>query len=536
MTTLPRLFKLLALLVAGLLVLTLLDPGGLEDFVAQANVFVYQHFGNLYLWFAMLVLVALAGLACSPLGKIKLGAPDEKPAFSFFSWFAMLFCAGMGTGFMFWGGGEPLYHYLNPPLANALVPATRQTQAFAYTFFHWGLTPWAIYAMTALAVGYFCFNQKRPLRFSAFLMSRSQAGQFASDGVDLFALLAFVFGISATFGMGVLMIEGGLHTLLGWPMGAGLKLSVLGAMTLLFLLSAYFGLSKGIKWLSNTSVILTLLLMLAVFILGPATDIVGSAFSGTMHYLAGLPAMSLGAGQFIQPDWVREWTVKYWSWWIAWAPFVGVFIALISKGRSIRQIVFGVVVVPALFSILWFSVMGQAAIDLYRLGAFGSQPLDLAHIQVVWYRLMETYGLELGWASALSLFSVIMVGVFVCDSADSAAYTIACLSQPDIAGRLLADTNSTHAYPEPAFGVTLAWGLLFSALTAILLLCGGLGVLQQVTAIMVLPFTLMLIGIFVALIRALVVDAFVTTPPEFTVSIVPVFPPQKSPETSPEKA
>ncbi|MEB3288076.1 MAG: BCCT family transporter [Vampirovibrionales bacterium] len=501
---------LTGVLVLALFLLALVIPGPLVQFSHGINAWIYKYFGWFYLLLVLGMLLGSVALAVSPWGSLRLGKPNEKPAFDNISWFAMLFCAGMGTGFLFWGGAEPLLHFQNPPLVTGLP----KEQALALTYFHWGLSPWAIYALTAVAIGYFCNRRGLPLQFSRFLNCNKPWQRLVVDG---FMILALIFGIAATFGMGVLMIEEGLASLLPVSEGAVLKIGIIVAMTVLFLVSAYRGLSKGIRFLSNTSLTLTCLLLLLIFILIPKDGLLERFVTSIAFYFQGLSGWSLGFGDFHPGNWPQTWTVKYWSWWLAWAPFVGSFIALISKGRSIRQVLIGSIIAPTMFSVVWFFVMGGAAIgwieSLQGIGA--NPPISFSDAESVWFGMLDHYTHSL----PLALFSIMMVGVFVCDSLDSASFTLSCLSRyPDPEIQLESseskvaceqcglevmlahsvkedpETGENSAMPEEGpFIYTFCWGVLLCLLTAALLLSGGIDILQEVTPIMVLPFSLLLV-------------------------------------------
>lgn len=497
---LPWLFWVPALATALLCLFAWADTRGFTESVHQLNNEMFDLFGGFYLTFVFITLIAFLALGCSPLGKIRLGGADALPEHSYASWFAMLFCAGMGTGFMFWGAAEPLYHQMNPPLANITDPLEQTILALRYTFFHWGLSPWAVYGMTALALGFYGFNLKRGFNFSAFLFPdnpsqhplRARIVNGLRGGIDLITILAIIFGISATIGMGTLHIEGGLKIILGIPPSKLLEGSILAVVAAAYLASTLNGLERGIKVLSNANLWLSIILLAALFFLGPMQAIVEALTTAIPAYIVTLPQMSFGVGEYLDPRWVGYWTVKYWSWWLAWAPFVGLFIAFISKGRTVRELVLATMIAPTLFSCLWFTVFGVTAIDAQLQGnLFGAQ-LNLDNVNEILYRLLDYLTPE-PWLLWLSLA---LVAINFINSADSATYTIAALSAQD------QDQDMTR---HPGNGLQLAWGILFAILAGLLIFTGGIGILQEITLITVLPFTGLLVIMFTLLIRQMTI-------------------------------
>lgn len=489
---LPWRFQVPCVLVILLAGLSMTDTTSFSTGVKHLNDLLFTAFGSFYLWFVWLTMLGFITIGLSPLGRIRLGGDTAQPEHGFLSWFAMLFCAGMGTGFMFWGSAEPLYHFMNPPLAGVVGESAKDALALRYTFFHWGLSPWAIYGMTALALGFWGFNLDRGFFFSAFFLPPQEENQTPTRKIlrgciDFVTLLAIIFGISTTIGMGTLQIEGGLTTLLGWPAGLPLEALILLAVTAAFITSTLKGLEKGIKVLSNANLWLSILLMAIIVMLGPAHKMLSSFLNAMPAYLLTIPDMSLGLGSFTHPRWVADWTVKYWSWWIAWAPFVGLFIAFISKGRTVRELVLGVMLAPMLFSALWFSIFGETAIHYQTTEAIFGNTLNLKDVSVILYTVLN----HLSQAPVLAWLSLVLVAINFINSADSATYTISTLSTRDL-----------HQTPPPR--LQLAWGLLFSALAGLLLMSGGIEILQEVTLVTVLPFSLLLAAVFIILIKAMI--------------------------------
>ncbi len=506
----PYLFWLTAMIVGLIFILVQLDASGFLDTVTYLNESIYHIFGKAYLWFVLIVVFCFFAIALSPLGKIRLGGPDAEPEYSFFSWFSMLFCAGMGTGFLFWGATEPLYHFMNPPLLDTTTIESQKAMAFAYTIFHWGLSPWAVYGLTAIAIGFLSYNMGMSNRMSSFLRMQGEMTMFKRTlalFIDLMTLVAIIAGIAASIGMGVLIIEGGLDYLFGVPSSVMLHFIILMTITGFFLFSSYLGLENGIRMLSNISMWLSIVLLLSVMWYGPHEEMWHALVITVPEYLTHLPAMSLGTGQFADTEWVGQWTINYWSWWIAWAPFVGIFIAIVSKGRTLREMIFSIMVAPTVFSLVWFTMFGGAAIYLQRANHFAGEVLDLSDVHIILFKMLNTYTHN----DVLSILAMLLCAIFLINSADSASYTLATLSQrifhkkESIEDKLesLPDADTSDD-SEPSFFLQMGWGLLIAFLTYSLLVSGGLGILQKISTIAVLPFMLILSVVFVFVIWMLI--------------------------------
>src|SRR5215212_5915449 len=315
--------------------------------------------------FAFLIFVAF--LAFSRYGRIKLGKDDDEPEFKTSSWVAMMFSVGMGIGLMFYGVAEPISHLTAPPhgLAKAGTAGAAEV-AMEYSYFHWALHPWAMYAVVGLALAYFTFRKGRPnLISSAFrpLLGDRVEGPVGKT-IDILAIFATLFGSATSLGLGALQINGGLQYIWGVPNSTAVAIVIIAVMTALFVVSAVTGVHRGIQWLSNTNMVLAVLLVLFVFVLGPTVFILNTFVESLGGYLANLIPMSFWSGAFSSDSWLASWTIFYWAWWISWTPFVGTFIARISRGRTIREFVIGVLLISSVVSFVWFAVLGGTAIDL----------------------------------------------------------------------------------------------------------------------------------------------------------------------------
>ncbi|MFI8711877.1 BCCT family transporter [Brevibacillus brevis] len=445
------------------------------------------NFGWFYLIVTFGFLIFCIFLAFSRYGQIPLGSDDDEPEYSLPTWFAMLFSAGMGIGLVFWGVAEPVSHYFAPP-AGVTGQTTEAAQtALRYAFFHWGLHPWGIYALIALSLAYFQFRKgAKGLISSTFgpLLGERIHGPLGK-GIDILAIIATAFGVATSLGLGTLQINGGLSHLFGLPSSTTVQIVIISIITVLFLLSATTGLDRGIKYLSNTNLVFALLLLLLTLVLGP-TSFIFDAFTSTLgSYLNNLISMSLRLTPFTQGTWVANWTLFYWSWWIAWAPFVGMFIARVSKGRTIKEFVICVMLVPSLLSFIWFSVFGGTALHLE---IFDQAPIGAAvqsDISTALFLALE----QLPMGYILAVVAILLIITFFITSADSAIFVL---------GMLSSDGNL-----DPSNRVKITWGVLQSAIAIVLLLSGGLEGLQTASIVAALPFTVIMVLMCFSLVMAL---------------------------------
>ena len=452
---------------------------------SDARSFVVDRFGWFYLITATVLLVGAIALAASKLGKVRLGKDTDRPEYSTGAWFSMLFSAGMGIGLVFWGVAEPVAHFITPPTAD---PGTEEAarDALRYSFFHWGLHPWAIYAVLAMALAYARFRRGWKATISGALrpVLGDRVDGWLGVAIDTIAVVATVFGVATSLGLGAAQVNGGLASLSdGIGIGSGVQLAIIAVVTVLFLVSALSGINRGIKWLSTANVLLAVAIFLFVF-LTASTGTLAGAFTTTLGgYLAELPRMSLQTGPFDadREAWINGWTVFYWAWWISWSPFVATFIARISRGRTIREFVIGVLAVPTLVSGLWFSVFGGAGVLAEREGAGLSElPTEQAL-----FGLFDT--LPAGTVAGVA--AMVLIVTFFVTSADSATFVLGSLSTTE--GR------------DPARSVTVIWGLVISAAAAVLLVSGGLEGVQTASIVAAFPFAIVLLLTLWALVKAL---------------------------------
>ncbi|MDD9269399.1 BCCT family transporter [Paenibacillus sp. GCM10023248] len=426
-------------------------------------------------------------LAFSKYGRIRLGKDDDEPEYSTVSWFAMLFSAGMGIGLVFWGVAEPLSHYLSPPEGATGATTEAARLAMRYSFFHWGVHPWAIYTLISLAIAYFQFRKdKQGLISSAF---SPLLGKLAEGGVgaliDTLAIIATAFGVATSLGLGALQINGGLNHMLGISINPMVQVIIIAVVTVLFLISATTGLDKGIRLISNINLLIAVLLMAFVFVVGPTSFILDLFTSTLGGYLQNLVYMSLRMTPFTQGSWVGVWTLFYWAWWIAWGPFVGTFIARVSKGRTIKEFVLGVLLVPSLFSFIWFSVFGGTGLHIEL---FDHYPIAAAAEKDVTSALFLTLE-QLPLGHIIAFMATLLIITFFVTSADSATFVLGMLS--------------TKGNPNPSNKVKIVWGLLQSSIAIVLLISGGLSGLQTASIVAAVPFAIIIIGMCISLMIAL---------------------------------
>ncbi|MCW5669027.1 MAG: BCCT family transporter [Hydrogenophaga sp.] len=459
-------------------------PDALDAAFATALAVITRDFGWLYLWVVLgLVLFALV-LAFSRYGDLKLGGEDDEPEFSVGSWFAMLFAAGMGIGLVFWGVAEPISHYGSPPPGIAARTPEAANAAMRYSFFHWGLHPWAVYSIVALSIAFFQFRKGGSALVSTAVQALPWAPmQHLGPVVNVLAVIATAFGVAASLGMGALQINSGLHALLGLPVGEAQQVGIIVVTTVLFLVSAVSGVTKGIKWLSNINLVLAALLALVVFVVGPTVVII-DAFTSTLgSYVSELVRMSLRMTPFRDSTWVGGWTIFYWAWWVSWSPFVGLFIARVSRGRTIREFILGTMLAPSLAAFVWFSVFGGTALHLEIMQGVPVADAVRADVSTALFEMFEALPL----AALMSGVATVLVLLFFVTSGDSATLVLGMMS--------------TGGQENPSARVKIAWGLLISGVAISLLLAGGLKAVQTATIVFALPFTLVIVLMAIALWR-----------------------------------
>ncbi len=404
----------------------------------------------------------------------------------------MLFAAGMGIGLMFFGVAEPLMHYLSPPTAE-VGTVTAVKEAMKMTFFHWGLHAWAIYAIVALVLAYFSYRHSLPLtlRSALYPLIGDKIHQWPGHLVDIFAVVSTVFGVATSLGLGASQVNAGFGYLFGFDVSTTNQIVIMCVITGLAVISVATGLDKGIKILSETNMLLAIILLALIFILGPTVFLLQAYLQNIGDYLADIVHNTFNLFAYKKTDWIGGWTIFYWGWWLAWAPFVGLFIARISRGRSIREFIVGVMLIPTVFTLFWMTIFGNSAIDLVHnqgiteLGEMVSQ-----NSSVALFVFLENFPLT----NVLSFFSVLMIVIFFVTSCDS--------------GAMVVDMLCSHRRNDTPLWQRVYWGVGIGVVAAILLLAGGLNALQTMTIASALPFTVVLLLAIIGLIKALRVEGF----------------------------
>ena len=479
-------FKVSLGLVSAFLLWGALAPDQLAKTTGSIQNWLLDAFGWFYLLCAVGLLVTAVILVFSRYGDIPLGQDGEKPEFPLVTWFAMLFCAGMGIGLVFWGAAEPSSHFYDPPYGSPETPEAASL-ALQYSFFHWGLHPWAIYTMVAMCLAYFQFRKQEPGLISASCrpLLKNRAQGLAGQTIDIIAVFATVFGVATSLGFGAMQISGGLSYLFSIPNSVITQLILIMIVTVLYMVSAQTGLQRGIKYLSNLNMVLAISLMAFLLFLGPTKFIMEVFTSALGEYLHNLPKMSLYLAPFDDSRWIQNWTLFYWAWWIAWAPFVGTFIARISRGRTVREFVLGVVLVPSLFCAFWFSIFGGTAISLEMFHQAGLKAvIESQGKEVALFTLLEQFPM----GAVMSLIAIFLIGTFFITSADSATFVLGTLT--------------TNGNLNPSNSVKFTWGIVQSVAAAVLLWSGGLKGLQTGAILAAFPFAFIMLLMVGSLFKA----------------------------------
>lgn len=478
--------------VCVLVVLVLTVPDQVQMWLDRAKEVIFTEFSWFYVLTFSIFLGFLLILSVSGLGNIRLGRDEDVPEFGFLSWLAMLFAAGMGVGLMFFGVAEPLMHYFSDITVGA--PEHRQQQALLHTVFHWGVHAWSVYGTIALALAYFGFRYKLPLALrSCFypLLKEKIFGRFG-DAIDIMALLATFFGIITTLGFGASQLGAGLQEM-GWiaENSFGVQVLIIAAVMSLAVVSAISGVGKGVKVLSELNLGLAFLLLFFVLAAGPTVYLLSAFGDNIGNYLGNLVRLSLKTYAYEREHkpWFESWTVLYWAWWCSWAPFVGLFIARISKGRTIREFVFGVLLIPGLFGVLWFTVFGNTAIWLNDGVAGGMLKKMTSSPETLLLKFFNYLPLP----ELTSIVSLLVISLFFVTSADSGIYVLNNITSRD------------KGLSAPRWQAVM-WGVLMSAVAVLLMRSGGLGNLQSMTLIVSLPFALLMLIMCFSLWKGLSAD------------------------------
>lgn len=473
-----------AVLIVGFIIFGALFQELADTIFTSAQSFITQRFGWMFVILMNVAVFLCLYLIFSKYGDIRLGHQTETPQYSLPSWIGMLFSAGIGIGIMYWGTAEPVYHFMAPPLGDAeTVEAAKQ--AMNISFLHYGIHAWAIYAVVALSLAYFHFRRGLPLSIRSSLypiLGQKIYGKWGHT-VDTLAVFGTMFGVVTTLGFGVLQINSGLEGLFGLPNNVTMQVILIALITMLACGSLLMGLDKGIKRLSDTNIILTFVLLGFAFIMGPTQYIMDSLVENTGNYLQNLVQLGFWNEAYSKGDWQSSWTIFYWAWWISWSPFVGVFIARISRGRTIREFLLGVLFIPMIILFFWFTTFGGVAVNMELIGNPGFIDVVQNDYGSAIFKLMEFYPLT----KATTMLIVIMIVLWFVTSSDSASFVI--------------DMLTSGGETNPPKIQRLFWAIMQGLVAAILLAAGGLGALQAAAIVAGFPFAIVLFIMLYAMLR-----------------------------------
>ncbi len=489
----PNVFLSTVAIIAMFLALVVLAPSAFEVLTKQLNQWITDSFSWFYVLSVAIFLILLIYIALSDMGKIKLGPDHSQPSYSNSSWFAMLFTAGMGIGLMFFGVAEPVMHYVSPPIGEGETIQAAQ-QSMRVTFFHWGFHAWAIYTVVGLALAYFAYRHNLPLKIRSALypiIGQKIYGP-VGDAVDTFATIGTVFGVATTLGFGVTQINSGLNYLLGIEQSSTTQIILIVVVSAMASLSVFLGLDKGIKRLSELNLVLALMLLLFVFFASSSIYLLQTTIQNAGQYVSNLFSMTFNLYAYQPNGWIGGWTIMYWAWWISWSPFVGLFIARVSQGRTIREFIVGVLVIPTGFTLIWMGFMGNAA--LYNILHEANTGLVTA-VQLDSSVALFEFLKSLPFSTVVSFLATFLIILFFVTSADS--------------GALVTDYLTAKSENSPVWQ-RLFWTVLMAVLAIVLLLVGGLSALQSATMMSALPFTFIMLLICWGLVKALRLDVIKT--------------------------
>lgn len=469
-------------------------PVRASDLLGKAQDWIFNHLNWVYVWSVTFFVLFLLFLVVSKYGSIKLGENDAKPEHSFFSWVSMLFAAGMGIGLMYFGVAEPMSHFSDPTFGN-LSEVQRAKNAQLYTFFHWGIHAWAIYGIVGLSLAYFSYRFKLPLslRSCFYPVLKHRINGRPGDIVDIFALCSTFFGITTTLGFGVVQLNAGLVQV-GAMESSGFKYQIIivSVIMLISILSATSGVNKGVKYLSQINIFAAVALMLFILVAGPTVFLLGSFSEGIGDYINHFFSLTFNTHAY-EPEnqpWFFQWTILYWAWWISWAPYVGLFIAKISRGRTIREFIGAVLIIPTVFNFLWMTIFGNSATWIDSNVAEGALSSIAGKADELLFEFLNYFP-----ASAFSsLLAIFIIFIFFVTSADSGIFVMNSIA-----------TKNATASPKWQF---VFWGVLLAILALVLLNAGGLQSLQTMTLITALPFSVLMIMFCYSLVKGLTVDSY----------------------------
>ncbi|SHJ85150.1 choline/glycine/proline betaine transport protein [Desulfatibacillum alkenivorans DSM 16219] len=449
-------------------------------------------FGWLYILSANFFVIVMALIAASRFGNIRIGGPDALPEFSTFSWYAMLISAGMGIGLMFWSVAEPIFHYMDPSPMFKAAPKTAQAAqvALGQTYFHWGIHPWGIYALVGLSLAFFAYNRGLPLTIRSIfypILGEKIYG-FWGNLIDVLSVLATLFGLATSLGLGVKQVASGLHYLFGFPTTTGFAVTLIAVITFFAVLSIITGLDKGVKFLSSANMVTAAVFMVFLLLVGPTVYILKAFTQNIGFYIQNLPRLSFWVEAYLGAEgsnWQNPWTIFYWGWWISWSPFVGMFIARVSKGRTIREFIVGVMLFPTVLSFLWMSTFGGSALWLQLTEVADIASAVNKDVSTALFVMLESFP----FTQVTSFIGILLVVIFFVTSSDS--------------GSLVVDHLTSGGKLDSPVPQRIFWGVMEGVCAAVLLMGGGLVALQSASIATGLPFTIVLLVMCYSLYRGL---------------------------------
>ncbi|MFA8436325.1 MAG: BCCT family transporter [Marinifilaceae bacterium] len=482
------------LIIFALVATTVIVGKPMEAIFAKTQTYIANNVGWFFVLIMNLFLAFALYLGFGKFGRIRLGGPDAKPEFSKGAWFAMLFSAGMGIGLLFWGVGEPIFHFGQNPFQHGGSPVEAAKSAMGVTFLHWGVHGWAVYGIVGLALAYFTFNKKLPLTIRSIFypLFGERIYGWIGDVIDIVSVIGTLFGLATSLGFGVQQVNAGLNYLFGVEYGTTWQIGLIVVITAFATLSLILGLDKGIRRLSEWNMRLALVLLIFVLLIGPTVFVLKTFVQNIGYYLQHFMELSFWTESYSgvkeSKHWQNSWTIFYWAWWIAWSPFVGIFIARISRGRTIREFILGVMLVPSLLTFLWISVFGGSAIYQELMGNAQISQAVNANIATAIYHLLEQYPLPF----ISSILTVLLVASFFVTSSDS--------------GSMVVDTLTSGGKLDAPLGQKIFWASMEGLIAVVLLLGGGLAALQSATILTGLPFAIILLVMCVSLYKTLKTD------------------------------
>ena len=487
----PVVFPVSAGLIIAFVLFGTIVPEIAEVWLGETLTFITGNFAWFLITSVTALLVICVFLIIGPYAKVRLGPDDSRPDYSYLTWFAMLFSAGMGIGLLFWGVAEPIWHFVDAPRFESGTPAAAR-DAMLLSFHHWGLGPWAIYAVLGLSLGYFGFRHGLPMtvRSSLYPLIGDRIHGWMGNTVDILAILGTMFGVATSLGLGVLQVNAGLSRVFGAPTAVWVQLVLIAAITLVATISVFTGLDRGIRRLSEVNINLATLLLLFVALAGPTVLLIGAYFENLGQYVFNFVDVLFWTGTYDagEAGWLGGWTIFYWAWWISWSPFVGMFIARISRGRTIREFVLGVLLVPSLVSFLWFTVMGNTALSLELADVGGIAQATTGEegdTSFALFALLENFP----FTAVTSVLALVVIIAFFVTSSDSGSFVI--------------DMIASGGNLDPPRSQRIFWAVSEGLVAAALLLAGGLAALQAGAVSSGLPFTLVLLIVAIGLLKGL---------------------------------